>query len=125
MVQPVVSFGPRDPLKRAMTIMLRRGFSGAPVTDAEGRVLGILSEFDCMRLLAEGSFHHQPDILAVLVGDVMSAPVATATPDMDLFAVVHRLLNAAVRRLPVLEADRLVGIVSRRDALGAIHRYFG
>jgi CBS domain-containing protein len=44
---------------------------------------------------------------------------------MDLFAVVHHLLDAGVRRLPVLEMDRLVGIVSRRDVLRVIRRHYG
>lgn len=125
MVSPVVSFSPKDPLRKAMDAMLRRGFSGAPVTDAQGRVVGIVSELDCMKLIVLGSFHQERAIADVVVGDVMTRPRATATPDADLFAVVHQMLNAAVRRVPIIDQERLVGIVSRRDVLRVIRDQFG
>lgn len=125
MVNPVVSFLPHEPIENVMEVMLRRGFSGAPVTDSQGKVVGIVSELDCMKLIAGGSFHQEHDIIGVVVGDVMTAPRAIATPDMDLFAVVHELLSAGVRRLPVVAADRLVGIVSRRDVLRVIRELYG
>jgi CBS domain-containing protein len=125
MITPVVSFDPCDSLRTAMDVLLRRGFSGAPVTDSLQRVVGIVSELDCMKLMVTGSFHHEHDIVGAVVRDVMTDPIAVATPDMDLFAVVHKLLNAGVRRLPVVALDRLVGIVSRRDVLRVIRAVYG
>lgn len=120
MVAPVVSFRASEPLRGIMDVMLRRGVSGIVVTDENGRVEGIVSELDCMKLVAGGCFHHEHDVVDVVAGDVMTPPRALATPEMDLFAVVQLLLQARVRRAPVVEAERLVGIVSRRDVLRVI-----
>ena len=124
MVHPVISLKPQDSLKTAMDTMVHHGISGAPVTDVAQRVLGIVSELDCMRVIAGSSFHHEPNILGLLVRDVMSPLRASITTDMDLFAVAHLFLDAGVRRLPVLEMRRLVGIVSRRDVLRVIREHY-
>lgn len=124
MVSPVVSFHPDDPIDEAIDVMVNRGFSGAPVTTGCGQIVGILSEYDCMKLVAEGSFHHEEPIACAHVRDVMSPLRASIAPQQDLFAVVHCFLLNEVRRLPVVEMDRLVGLVSRRDVLRAIRRYY-
>jgi CBS domain-containing protein len=125
MVTPVVSFHPTDPLRKVVDVLLRRGFSGAPITDSSGRVVGILSELDCMRWIAGRSYDQEPNALGITVADVMSDPCALAHPEMDLFGLVHLFLNAGVRRLPVVADEHLVGIVTRRDVLRVIRDHCG
>ena len=57
--------------------------------------------------------------MIVTVDELMTTTTHTISPEMDLFAIAHEFLNLRVRRFPVVEAGRLVGQVSRRDALRA------
>lgn len=125
MVTNVMTFHPDDPLEKAIEAMVKNAFSGAPVTTKEGHVVGALSEFDCMKLIACNSFYHERTLDGVRVSDVMSELRATIEPNTDLFGIVHRFLTKRVRRLPVLDNKKLVGLVSRRDVLRKIHELYG
>ena len=78
---------------------------------------GILSEKDCLRVFANGSFHNMP---GGLVKDFMTKAVATVYQEMDLFMVADIFLKHNYRRMPVVNGDVLVGQISRRDVLCAI-----
>lgn len=125
MVREVITLRPDQSLEDAIDILVRHGFSGAPVMVAPQRVVGILSEFDCMKLIASCSFHQDRTLMDVQVQDVMSELKACIEPDADLFSVAHRFLVQGVRRLPVIADGRLLGLVTRRDLLRAIHRLYG
>jgi CBS-domain-containing membrane protein len=73
------------------------------VVNAERVVVGMVTEYDVMS--KEGQ----------TVGDIMSRGVISVTPDTDLDTVGHLLVHERIRRLPVLDQGRLVGIVSRAD----------
>lgn len=122
MATDVMTFKPDDPIQRAIDVLVQRGFSGAPVV-SDGRVVGVLSELDCMKLLASNSFHQEGAAMSVTVSDLMSPTVITIEPDTDLFAVAHLFIKSGVRRLPVLDGERLVGLVSRPDLLRAIRDF--
>ena len=102
------------------TLLLNR-ISGAPVVNDEGELVGVLSEKDCLRIFANGSFHNLP---ASIVDDYMSKIVTTVNPDTDVFTAADIFLKHTFRRLPVLNGDNLVGIVSRRDILKAVQDAF-
>jgi CBS domain-containing protein len=96
----------------ALVRLRRYGHSGAPVVDADGQVVGVLSEVDCMRVLASAAFHAMP------AGDVsifMSRDVESLSPDDDIFAATQRFEQSRVRRFPVIDGRMLVGIVTVRD----------
>jgi CBS domain-containing protein len=102
------------PIREAVRFLLTEGMTGAPVTE-DGVVVGILSEFDCLHLLTHG------DAPATgTVADFMTRAVITATPDMDIYYAAGLLLRNTFRRLPVVAGGRLVGQLTRRDALRAI-----
>lgn len=122
MAKDVLTFKPGDPIQHAIDVLVRRGFSGAPVVDG-GRVVGVLSELDCMKLLAAHSFHQENAGMSIRVADLMSTSVITIEPDTDLFAIAHTFIKTGVRRLPVLHGDRLVGLVSRPDLLRAMREF--
>lgn len=99
-------------IEEALLRLRRAGHSGAPVLDADGALVGVLSEVDCMKVLASAAFHAMP---SGPVGDFMTRDVATLTPDTDLFAAVHRAQQTRFRRFPVIDGGRVVGIVTVRD----------
>ena len=101
----------------AISLLLKNKISGAPVINNKNELVGILSEKDCLRVFANGSFHNMP---GGLVNNFMTKAVATVYPEMDLFMVADIFLKHNYRRMPVVSGKKLVGQISRRDVLCAI-----
>lgn len=104
---------------KAIEILLNRGITGAAVVDADDQLVGILSERDCLKLLLLGAYESLP---SGKVEDFMSREVRTIPSDTDLFAVADFFTKHIYRRLLVVDNGRLVGQITRRDLLRAIHR---
>lgn len=114
MARGVVTITPEATIGDAIELLLARGVAGLPVVDPEGRLIGILTEFALLALAYDSEITNQT------VGEHMTQDVLTvdATDSVNKVAdlcIVHR-----VRRLPVLDEGRLVGLVSRRDVLNAL-----
>ena len=122
MTDELVALSPDMSVIRAMRVLVTNRISGAPVLDADRRLVGIVSEFDCLRVLTSGQFSQDAYEEDERVGAIMTTEVATVSPDLDLFSIAHRFLERRVRRLPVVDGDRVVGIVSRRDVLAGVDR---
>ena len=109
----------------AIGILLNNNISGAPVIDNNKKLIGILSEKDCLEVFAESA---QTDIAlpsAISLGrgtveQFMTKSISTIKADDDLYSVVDIFLKNNFRRLPVLQDQKLVGQISRRDILKAI-----
>lgn len=112
------------PLLRAVQMMLDHDISGMPVVDGEGKLVGILTERDCIRKAVEAGYLDEP---GGTVADYMSAEVETVGPDDALLDVAARFVESPFRRFPVVEHGRLMGIIGRRDFLRAMQpkRKFG
>lgn len=119
MATNLVTLRPEMTIFAAIDVLLKNRFSGAPVVDEQGRLVGILSEKDCLRVYASGAFFNNA---GGLVSDYMSREVMTVEPDDEIFRVADIFLKRSFRRLPVLQDGRLVGQVSRRDVLQASRR---
>ena len=118
MTREVVTFTPETDLYDAMSVLLSKKFSGASVVDNVGVLVGVLSEKDCLRVIAGEIFEGLPE---GRVGDYMSRDLVTVSPATSLFDIASLFLNRHFRRLPVIEEDgRLVGQISRRDVLWTI-----
>ncbi|MDH3222750.1 MAG: CBS domain-containing protein [Gemmatimonadota bacterium] len=107
-------------IAEAIGVLLRKDLSGLPVVDHERRLVGILSERDCLRVLAVGQYSDADHERLRSVDEFMSAPTYTAAPEAGLYSLADFFLTHHQRRLPILVQDRLVGIVSRRDVLRGI-----
>ena len=109
MVEDVVTVAPDTPYKRLVELLWTHGISGLPVMDAEGALVGIISESDLLR--------RDPDRPEV-ASSLMTSPVVTVRPEAGLEEAAAIMRSRALKRLPVVDADgRLVGIVSRADLL--------
>ncbi len=113
MTSPAVTTSPATPLKDAITLLANRGISALPVVDAEGHLLGIVSESDLIQVLSVAGSEAQSGV----VGDLMTADVISVDEETGLPEVARRLLDSKVRRVPVLKEERVAGIVSRRDLI--------
>jgi predicted transcriptional regulator len=102
----------------AVDFLLGKHVTGAPVLDDERRVIGFLSEKDCLKLLAMGVDNERP---AGTVGDFMSVEVRCIPITMNIYFAAGMFLNDHVRRFPVVDDEkRLVGAITRFDILRAI-----
>jgi CBS domain-containing protein len=119
MVRSLVTLTPEMTAVAAAERLLEREISGAPVVDEAGHLLGLLSEFDCLRAVASAEYEMDAHDAVETVGQLMTRECHTVSPDLDLFGLAHEFVRLRVRRFPVLEQGRLLGQVSRRDALRA------
>jgi len=115
----VPTLSPSMPVLDAIDFLLKNRVTGAPVIDDSGALLGILTEKDCLRLVARSP---EPESVREVVGDLMTTELVTIPPTMDIYYVAGLFLKQSFRRLPVVEAGRLVGAVTRFDILRAIRQ---
>jgi CBS domain-containing protein len=120
MVTSVITFSPETSIFSAIRTLIHKKISGAPVLDHQGKVVGILSEHDCLRVLSSDEFYAEQQEEEGLVKDFMSEAGLTIPPEMGIYAIAHYFLTKPVRRLPVVREGRLLGQVSRRDVLKSV-----
>jgi CBS domain-containing protein len=119
MVSRLITLRPDTDVFDAIDQLLKHQISGAPVVDEAGNFVGVFSERCSISLLLAANYDGAP---TNRIEPFMERDVATVTPDTDLLTIAERFLNSNQRRLPVLEAGRLVGQISRRDVLKAAHK---
>ena len=116
MAKDLVTVHPDTNIYEAIVLLLKHQISGMPVVDEAGKLVGLLSEADCMETFVDAQYHELPN---AHVKDLMSTELQTVDPQKDILQVAKTFLNHRLRRLPVLEGGRLVGQISRRDVLRA------
>ncbi len=114
-----VTVTPDMPVLDAVRTLVRKGYSGAPVVDASGTLVGILSERDCIAALAAAAFHDTP---GETVASRMSGHPKTVSADADVFRLAMLFVEHPFRRLPVVENGRVIGLVARRDLMKALDK---
>jgi CBS domain-containing protein len=117
MAANLVTLPPEMEILRAMEILLKERISGAPVVDAGGRLVGVLSKKDCLKAALNACYYQQ---WGGAVSDYMASPVETMDADLDVVAAAERFLASHFRRFPVVEEGRLTGQISRADLLRAL-----
>ena len=110
----VITIQPDQSLKEAVVLLVQHDIGALAVVDADGKVVGMISERDIMREVAR----HGGNLRAV-VGEVMTRHVVTATLHDDLKAVIATMSRLHFRHMPVLADGKLVGILSIRDVVKA------
>src|SRR5262245_35803585 len=108
MTAGVISISEDSTIEDAARLLARHRISGLPVVNGAGALVGLVTEYDL--IAKEGH----------TVADIMSRGVISVSPDTDVEEVSHLLANRRIRRVPVLQGDRIVGIVSRSDLVRQI-----
>jgi CBS domain-containing protein len=112
----VITCRAEDTVETAATLLVTNQIGAMPVRDANGRIVGMLSERDVMRGFSQQGAH----IERLLVGDLMAKKLITCTPDDAMVAARKAMKTNRVRHLLVMEDDHLVGLLSISDVLEAI-----
>ncbi|MBC6431712.1 CBS domain-containing protein [Nostoc sp. HG1] len=115
MSSPVRTILPETTIAEAQRILLRYGHSGLSVVDAQGQLVGIISRRDIDIALHHG-FSHAP------VKGYMTTNLKTIAPDTTLPQIESLMVTYDIGRLPVLENEQLVGLVTRTDVLRELHQ---
>ena len=109
----VFTIQPYRTLKEAIELLATKGVGAAVVVDAQLNVLGILSERDVVRVMAQ----HGADVLSESVSRFMTPKVTTVTIDDTIDHVMQTMTEGRFRHLPVVENGKLVGIISIGDVV--------
>ena len=106
---------PSATLVDAAKVIAREDIGSVPIVES-GRLVGIVTDRDIVvRAVAEGR-----DVTSTTVKDVASKDLVTVTPDEDLDRALQLMGQRQVRRIPVVESDQVVGIVSQADVARAV-----
>jgi len=134
MAAPVITVSPTTTVNEAAQLFLQRHISGAPVVDENGTLVGIVSEGDLLHRSETGTEPRRSWWLHLLtrketlaadyvkanarsVADVMSRRVITATPDTSLREIARLLEKNRIKRVPIVDGGRIVGIISRANLI--------
>ena len=137
MTRSVITVTPEATIVEAANIMLQKHVSGLPVVDAAGKLVGVVSEGDFIRRSEIGTQRKRGRWLRFILGpgksasdfvhehgrkisEVMTRSPLTITEDTALAEIVELMEKNNVKRLPVIRADMVVGIVSRANLLQAV-----
>jgi CBS domain-containing protein len=136
MTAPVVSVEENDSVLHAARLMLQKKMSGLPVVDSAGRLVGIVTEGDFLRRAETGTQRRRPRWIEFLVGpgrlaeeyvhasgrkvnEIMTTDVHTVAGNTPLAEVVRLMERRRIKRVPVVDDGKLVGIVTRANLLRA------
>lgn len=114
MTTNLVLFTVEQSIHEVMNSFIKNKISGGPVVDDRGKLIGVISEADCMKEVSDSRYFNMP-ILDKSVGHFMTKEVETLPASMTLFDAASRFHETSRRRFPVLDNNKLVGQVSRKD----------
>ncbi|WP_398470903.1 CBS domain-containing protein [Tardiphaga sp.] len=137
MTRNVVTIAPDASIHDAAKLMIDHHVSGLPVVDEDGKLIGIVTERDFLRRQELGTEIKRPRWLEFLRGpgrqavdfvreagrkvhEIMTPTVYSVIPDAELADIVEIMERHRIKRVPVVQGDRLVGIVSRHNFVAAI-----
>lgn len=137
MTQPVIAIRNDASLRDAVQLMLKNRISGLPVVDHAGKPIGMLTEGDLLRRAETGTERTRPRWIAFIAGpsrladeyvhshsrrvrDLMSPQLVAVTPDMPLETVVSLMERHRIKHVPVVDGDRLAGMITRANLMQAL-----
>jgi CBS domain-containing protein len=142
MTRDVVTVQPETPIVEAARLMLEKHISGLPFVDAQGKLVGIVSQGDFLRRAEIGTQRRRSSWLQFFIGpgrvaaefvhergrkvrEVMTDEPCTITEDTELVDIVDLMEKKNIKRLPVLRDGRVAGIVTRTNLLQAVANVAG
>ena len=114
MTRDVVALRPQQPFAQALALLAQHRFRHLLVIDADARLAGVISDRDLLRCMSRES-----DLEGVTVADIMWSAVVTVQPDTSLSEAAAQMLGRRINCLPVVENDRVCGILTSTDLLQA------
>ena len=114
MTTDVIAIGPEATLEEAVKTLLSNKISGMPVCDGGNKVLGVISERDILNFIFSGN------LKTTKVKEAMSTKVTSFPPDADIDKISLVMGEKMIRRVPIIENGKLIGVISRRSILRTV-----
>lgn len=114
--KPLV-FKPETDVFEAIRQLIAHKITGAPVVDEQGRLLGLFSELDCMRVVASASYFED---MPGKIQDIMTTAIESVGGNTSIVELADMFARSPLRQMPVVDEGRLVGVISRVDVLRAL-----
>lgn len=108
-------------LFEAISLILEHRISGLCVVNSSGKLVGVLSELDCLQAILGATYNEQRSVGTV--GEHMTQDVVSVDADDDILKVASDMLKNKHRRRPVLKDGKLVGQITCRRLLGAVEEF--
>jgi len=137
MTSSIHSVRPADPVRKVVGLLCKHRISGIPVVDGKGRLVGLISERDVLEAMypdrpelrqrrngARGSAGER-DVGSIASSEIMVREVITAAPGTDVLRLATLMAVNKIRRIPIVDDGRLLGIVSQGDVYRAIFERSG
>lgn len=112
--RPAVTVAPSDTITHVIQKLVAFDIGSLPVCNEKGNLVGIITERDVVRK----ALNHIKDFKGLRVVDIMSQKVAIGTPDDDIAYAISVMKQQKIRHLPILDKQKVVGMISMRDLLG-------
>ena len=116
----LITFSPDQSMDEVIEALLKYKISGGPVVDDQGNLVGVISEGDCIKEVVRGKYNNMPN-LSGKVSEHMTTQVISIGPDTNIFDAAGMFLEKRIRRFPVVNMGKLVGQISQKDIMRAVH----
>ena len=115
----VITLEPQMEILKAVNTLIKHDIAAAPVLDAEGELVGLLTERDCIRVAVSAGYHSE---YGGQVADYMSKEVQTIDAEASIVDAAKLFYGQQFHRYPVTDQGRLMGFLSRRDVMRALQK---
>ena len=116
MTKKVVTISPEATLVDVVELLEAKGITGVPVTDADEKVIGIITEKDILNY----AYAFVANLQNTKVKEAMTKKVVSFTSDTDIGEISQCFSKSDIRRVPIIDEGRLVGIISRKDLIHSL-----
>lgn len=114
-----IALTPLMSLDKVSDHLSKHHLPGAPVVDEDKKLIGYVSEYDCLQQLMQSSYYCDN---ASLVEDVMSTTLIVSRPDIAIIDLASLMNTSKVNVMPIVESGKLLGLVSRGDVMRSLVR---
>ncbi len=119
MTTKLITFKPEQSIHDVITTLTKYKISGGPVVNEKNELIGIISETDCIKHIAESKYYNMPMDNNHTVERNMVSEVETIDKNMNIFDAANKFITSKRRRFPIVERGKLIGQISQKDILKA------
>ena len=121
MTEKLITFRENENIMDVVEKLIKHGISGGCVVNERNKLLGIISEGDCMKQISDSRYYNMP-MTDLTVGKRMISNVETIDGNMNVLDAAKIFIEKRFRRFPIVENNQLIGQISQRDVLKAALR---
>ena len=119
-MKPVIEyFSPDTSVEEVVKTLVKNKLFGAPVLDQNKKLVGFISEKDCLKQMVNDSYYSQDHHVA---RDIMRENPLSVSPNADIIGLAEEMLGRRPKLYPVVENDQVIGIITRADVLKALSK---